>query len=180
MNYACSVTDCNSRVKILKMCEKHYRASYREKSDLCRIYECTSERLDGGKFCSLHAAQDSARPGAPKGVKKRCGFTGCMKVRSKNGACINHSARMAMYKLSIIQLDMMLANGMCEICGTTDPGPKDFCIDHDHKCCSGTNTCGKCLRGVLCNRCNAGLGYFNDDRATLVKAVSYLNLDDFA
>jgi hypothetical protein len=27
-------------------------------------------------------------------------------------------------------------------------------VDHDHACCPGENTCGQCVRGLLCNFCN--------------------------
>lgn len=32
------------------------------------------------------------------------------------------------------------------------------CVDHDHKCCSGVGSCGKCIRGLLCRKCNRLLG----------------------
>ena len=32
-------------------------------------------------------------------------------------------------------------------------------IDHDHRCCPHSQkSCGKCFRGLLCNRCNIVLG----------------------
>jgi hypothetical protein len=66
--------------------------------------------------------------------------------------------------------------GRCAICGTDDPGAGtvSFCIDHDHACCSGMRSCGRCLRGLLCNRCNRALGYFNDDPVVLQAAADYV------
>jgi len=36
-------------------------------------------------------------------------------------------------------------------------------IDHDHKCCSKGISCGKCIRGLLCFRCNTVLGLLEPD-----------------
>jgi hypothetical protein len=57
--------------------------------------------------------------------------------------------------------------GVCAICGTDNPGKLDFCADHDH----ATRT----KRGVLCRKCNAGLGHFNDNIESLENAIMYLN-----
>lgn len=48
-------------------------------------------------------------------------------------------------------------------------------VDHDHECCSGTYSCGKCIRGLICGDCNRGLGGFRDDTQSLLAAVDYLN-----
>jgi len=47
-------------------------------------------------------------------------------------------------------------------------------VDHDHKCCAGRSSCGKCIRGLLCLKCNNMLGMVSDDAAILAKAIEYL------
>lgn len=59
--------------------------------------------------------------------------------------------------------------GTCAICGTSEvqrKGHTHFHIDH----CHGT---GK-VRGLLCDLCNRGLGYFKDNRELLRTAALYL------
>jgi len=59
----------------------------------------------------------------------------------------------------------------CALCGA-DGVP--LLIDHDHTCCPGKTSCGKCVRGLLCRRCNTGLGFFKDDLDMLARAAAYL------
>lgn len=58
----------------------------------------------------------------------------------------------------------------CQICRRR----AELAIDHDHACCPGRASCGKCVRGKLCRGCNQGLGSFGDDPARLLEAVAYL------
>jgi hypothetical protein len=55
-------------------------------------------------------------------------------------------------------------------------GPPKGCgyIDHDHRCCTGRRSCGQCVRGLLCHKCNFGLSGFRDDPALLRAAAVYL------
>ena len=66
--------------------------------------------------------------------------------------------------------------GGCAICGATQSGVvgRRMAVDHDHACCSGTRTCGKCVRGLLCRGCNTALGGFDDNPERLLSAVAYL------
>ncbi len=64
----------------------------------------------------------------------------------------------------------------CAVCGATEPGGAGaWHVDHDHACCAEGRSCGKCVRGLLCSRCNSGLGLFDDDSERLAAALAYLN-----
>lgn len=59
----------------------------------------------------------------------------------------------------------------CAICGTSDPvgrgkHTRTFSVDHDHH----TDE----VRGLLCSKCNLGIGQLNDDAATVAAALNYL------
>lgn len=60
---------------------------------------------------------------------------------------------------------MLEAQGYaCGICREPFRPGQRVCIDHDHRCCSVppsglARSCGKCVRGLLCVRCNTWLGW---------------------
>lgn len=72
------------------------------------------------------------------------------------------------YGITLEQYNEMLSaqNDRCALCGTEKNG-KTFHVDHDHKT-------GK-VRGILCYKCNVGLGSFDDDTKRLRKAINYLH-----
>ena len=92
----------------------------------------------------------------------------------------NEYRRKTMYGLSPEQYESLLNSQerKCAICKvlldnlTNSTRPY---IDHDHSCCSGAKSCGKCVRGMLCHHCNTSLGGFRDNTETLNNAIQYLN-----
>ena len=71
--------------------------------------------------------------------------------------------------LTATRYALMLAgqDGGCAICGVPEQvenGRSNLVIDHDHRCCPGTGRkkCGRCVRGLLCNRCNSRLAALED------------------
>lgn len=67
-------------------------------------------------------------------------------------------------------LELLLAqNGVCAICKRgkeENSAQRNLAVDHCHE----TNK----IRGLLCNKCNQGLGLLKHDANTLENAVAYL------
>lgn len=98
-----------------------------------------------------------------KGVRKRW--------RDENadvllGRQIGYNIR-ARYGVDLEDYETHLAaqGGGCAICGTP-PGKRRHHIDHDHQ--TGA------IRGILCNRCNTGIGLLGEDIALMERAAAYL------
>lgn len=85
------------------------------------------------------------------------------------------------YGITWAQFEAMLLRqfGRCLGCQRDfDLGKKrSICVDHDHSCCPRDKSCGKCVRGLLCQDCNNTLGRANEDKATLRRLISYLDYD---
>ena len=58
-------------------------------------------------------------------------------------------------------------NNKCAICRDDPDEGKPLSVDH----CHATNK----IRGLLCQKCNKGLGHFRDDVAILQQSIDYLN-----
>lgn len=63
----------------------------------------------------------------------------------------------------------------CAICRSAEPnGRTGWATDHDHTCCPTGNTCGKCVRGILCQRCNKTVGHI-EAHPNIAAALNYIN-----
>lgn len=54
--------------------------------------------------------------------------------------------------------------GVCGLCQQPEhAGGRRLAVDHDHSCCPGIRSCGKCVRGLLCLSCNTKLGFYENN-----------------
>lgn len=68
--------------------------------------------------------------------------------------------RLQRYGLTVETYNALLARqeGVCAVCGAGG----ELVIDHDHQCCPAEQSCGGCVRGLLCQRCNRVFGNLAD------------------
>lgn len=97
----------------------------------------------------------------------------CAEYRKNNPQKIRDSKRRSQYGLKPGEYDALVAaqEGRCRGCNRDDV---KLHLDHDHACCPKLPTCGKCNRGLLCDRCNRAIGFVQDDPVTLRRLASYL------
>ena len=61
---------------------------------------------------------------------------------------------------------LVIQNGVCAICRKSDPTGQRLAVDH----CHATNK----IRGLLCCKCNRGIGFFDDEPMRIRAAADYL------
>lgn len=130
---------------------------------VCTGPEC-DRRAESLDLCGTHYAQH--RRGVPlTPIRERNGPTPIRELRLKG-----------MYGITLAQYNTLLEQqgGVCAICKATNPSGRDLCVDHDHRCCPGARSCGKCVRSLLCSRCNIGIGQFLDDPMVMRVAAAYI------
>jgi hypothetical protein len=80
--------------------------------------------------------------------------------------------RLRYYNISEEKYQVLLLqqNYRCAICQEE----KELVIDHDHSCCpKDSRSCGKCIRGLLCQKCNNMLTII-DNKNLFDNAIAYL------
>jgi hypothetical protein len=79
----------------------------------------------------------------------------------------NHYKRR--YGLTLEQKQFLIdsQDSKCAICKNDLKSTHDVCVDHDHKT--------EIVRGILCRKCNLGIGHLNDSTDILKSAIMYLN-----
>ena len=149
----CSVNPCGHPAKTKGMCGGHYQRS-RSGLSLTKDWRFSYKTLE------------------------KCDAVWCDERPRSLGFCDRHYQTVVFYGEVALSLVAKFLKDGCEICGSktqeTESGKVLWRIDHDHSCCPGKRTCGKCVRGVLCHQCNVGIGLLGDSPARLGQAITYL------
>lgn len=176
----CSVDLCEKKSVSKNFCDKHYRRfkkygdpNYTKiyKKNKCAANNCERKSLSKG-FCDKHYRR-YLKHGDPNYELVRiteCCMSECQEKSVAKNLCYTHyNAKKQNIVLSENDKKYIEShNGLCDICGENrNYSNRSLSKDHDH------NT-GK-FRGMLCTKCNLGLGKFSDNPELLIKAANYLN-----
>jgi hypothetical protein len=164
----CSVDGCGHSIASRGWCNAHYQRWKRYGDVLAdRVVRARIECDGVNRRCQTCR---EVKPVAEFGSLKRSNSGSCLDCRVSK-------ERAKVYGLPVGGYERMLKEqgGVCAICGQPPSGRhRNLSVDHDHSCCPGKRSCGKCVRGLLCSPCNIALGGFQDDQARLLRAVEYL------
>lgn len=112
-----------------------------------------------------------------EGVRKpRCATHARARVRTKKTLARARYLTNT-YSISPEFYDALYAyqDGRCYWCQLAMGKSAKLPVDHDHACCPGSVSCGKCVRGLLCHECNTFLGRrMRDDPETIKRGARYL------
>lgn len=129
----------------------------------------------GNRKCSkcneIKSVSDFWRNNTTTGMYSACSYCELLRTRGnqiKNRTKDKEAAKR--YNITLNEYDKLIKeNCNCQICGIELQNPH---IDHDH-------ITGK-VRGVLCKKCNTGIGMLQDNVNILKNAISYLELFQFS
>lgn len=166
----CTVSGCDRKYVAKGYCNAHWMRARKGKplDTPLRLVGLSKRRDDQGrKKCSscgewLSASEFHPKKGISDGLYAKC------------RTCLLRYNRAVKYGVTIECIDEMLIEqgGSCSICRR--PISDDYHVDHDHACCAGYKSCGRCVRGLLCSGCNLMLGMAKDSIPTLEAAIAYL------
>lgn len=188
----CTVEGCDRAYVSNGYCGAHYRrvlknnevgtaeVQRREFGRKCDVEGCGRKHRTGG-LCEAHAARKRRGVGLVPPVleydpTQGCSRQGCSNHHAAKGYCSTHISRehhlWTKYGLTYAEFDALFdsQHGMCAgNCGRElqrDNDSKHTHVDHSHE--TGQ------IRGILCHRCNTGLGLLGDSVEGLERMLAYL------
>lgn len=183
----CAFTECDEAAAARTLCSTHY-AQWSNTGETWAINSRQRPRgstavrdHSGRKQCARclewrEVESYGPHPNSMDGLRAECAHCRS-KAYQRDRVRILSRAKEIRFNLKPGQAeDMLEAQGnRCGVCRTDAPGTKGWVIDHDHACCPEPGrSCGKCVRAILCGRCNLVLGQADDDVEVLARMIDYL------
>jgi len=123
--------------------------SHRSKSKKCMLEDCDVSHYGKG-YCRPHYAR-LVRNGTVDRLNNQIHVDKEYLYEGTRVLARREYDLLAKYKMSLQEYKERSEAG-CEICRVKSS--HNLHVDHDHNCCNGIITCGKCVRGVICPGCN--------------------------
>lgn len=199
----CSIRGCDAPYLATGYCSTHYArkrqgwpdedmalpiGTRRPRGRLCQAGGCARPHSAFG-YCSMHAQRlrtgvsmdspvrilRSRADAAPDGHGKRACKHCLSPITTAQMVCASCKRARRHGLLNRLDLERLLEQQAwrCAI-GDEPIDIRSAVVDHDHSCCPGDHSCGKCIRGLLCKPCNAGIGMLQDSVDKAVRAALYL------
>ena len=144
-----------------------------DKAKKCDIKDCNVQHYARG-YCRKHYARlmrngTTVALTTPLGKDESRKYASTVDIYSKTGKKYTYKRSVTYnreiylrhkFNITLEEYNEMAKNG-CQICN--DVTDINLHVDHDHKCCVH-GSCGKCVRGVVCNRCNLNISHFEHGR----------------
>lgn len=186
----CSVPGCGRKHSAKGFCGAHYRRNSEGRNmdtpittpgratEKCLVDSCQG-RHEAKGLCRRHYVRQQSGVDLTKPFKVQdwkfgvCRVEGCEVEFLGGDLCTSHNTTRRKFNLTLDQLNRR-ESGVCDICGGTNKGGVRLSVDHDHSCCPGKGSCGKCVRGFLCSGCNTSIGQMGEDVDRIRASATYL------
>ena len=171
MEKQCKVQGCQLDTPriIAGYCQVHYNR-VRRTGEVGSTYK----RGQIKSFCCVENCNETA---TPSGACRKHWHNIMQPDRAKGQSLLRHGLNKESYTRILLSQE-----NSCAICKTNTPDLIGrwtyFVVDHDHTCCPGRYSCGNCIRGLICDRCNLVLGKVKDDILLLQSMINYIDNPD--
>jgi hypothetical protein len=148
---------------------------------LCVGPECDRQSI-AKNLCNAHYQQQNkglvlkpVRRTRKTRVISYCPVPGCEREVHARGLCTRHSSICIRHHINTEDYLLLYSRGCHNpACSKTE----DLQVDHIHACCTGASSCGMCVRGLLCHRCNLAVAAIENNHNSAVDTTGlkeYLN-----
>lgn len=161
----CTIDGCDRPSRAKQFCSMHYNRLRRDMTG-CSVEGCDKPYF-GRTYCSMHYERfmkyGDVGPAERTVPEYMFGYSE------------TESKRYHKYGITPEEFAALLSHqdNHCALCPATYEKDK-WHLDHDHRCCPSRRACNKCIRGILCAKCNMALGFLEANLDRLPEIESYL------